>query len=370
MEVRRVLVPTKNEVFLETIEVPDKPAPGEVLVKTAATFISAGTELANYTALSKTVWEPGNWNSYPWDSGYSNVGHIEAVGDGVEDFEVGDHVFCYGRHASHLHVRPFAPGAGENDVGHLLVKVPEGIDSQTAAAARMAVVAMNGLVQSSLRLNDWVAVFGLGSVGNFCSQFFQLAGARVIAVDPVASRRDLARRVGIKHVLGDEPPERVSEQIMEMTGADPQINVDSVGMNRVVRMITRSPGARITVDAVGHSGVIDQAAQVTAPWGQLVVLGSPRAPYEADFTPMTERIHAMHIEICGALEWLTPTLPVPGSRYSIVENIHTIHDLIKRDLLDVNAMISHRLKPTDIKQAYEGLLNDKETYHGVLLDWT
>ena len=369
MDVQRVLVPTQNEVILETIQVPDEPAPGEVLIKTAATFISAGTELANYTALSSTVWEPGNWNSYPWDSGYSNVGHIVAVGDGVEDFAVSDHVFCYGRHASYLHVRPFAPGAGENDVGHLLVKVPDGIDSQTAAAARMAVVAMNGLVQSSLRLNDWVAVFGLGAVGNFCAQFFQLAGARVIAIDPVASRRDLARRVGIKHVLGDEP-DRVSAQILEMTGADPRIQVDSVGLSETVRGMVRGPGARITVDAVGHSGVIDQAAQVTAPWGQLVILGSPRAPYESDFTPMTARIHGAHIELRGALEWLTPTLPVPGAQYSIVENIHTIHDLIKRDLLHVEPLISHRMQPSDIKQAYEGLLNDKETYHGVLLDWT
>ena len=85
---------------------------------------------------------------------------------------------------------------------------------------------------------------------------------------------------------------------------------------------------------------------------------------------MTERIHGAHIEICGALEWLTPTLPVPGARYSIVENIHTIHDLIKRGLLNVDALISHRMNPADIKQAYEGLLNDKETYHGVLLDWS
>ncbi len=369
MEVQRVLVPTKNEVFLETIEVPDEPAPGAVLIKTAATFISAGTELANYTALSSTVWEPGNWNSYPWDSGYSNVGHIIAIGEGVEGFEVGDHVFCYGRHASHLHVRPFAPGAGENDVDHLLVKVPDGIDSATAATARMAVVAMNGLVQSSVRLNDWVAVFGLGCVGNFCSQFFQLAGARVIGVDPVATRRNLARRVGIKTVLGDEP-DRVSEQILELTGSDPVIEVDSVGLSSTVRRMIRGPGARITVDAVGHSGVIDQAAQLTAPWGQLVILGSPRAPYEGNFTPLTERIHFAHIEICGALEWLTPTLPVPSASYSIVENIHTIHDLIKRGLLNVDALISHRINPADIKQAYEGLLNDKETYHGVILDWS
>ena len=62
MKVQRVLVPTKDEVFLETIEIPDEPAPGAVLIKTAATFISAGTELANYTALSSTVWESGNWN--------------------------------------------------------------------------------------------------------------------------------------------------------------------------------------------------------------------------------------------------------------------------------------------------------------------
>ena len=369
MEIQRVLVPTKDKVLLETIEIPDRPAPNSVLIKTAATFISAGTELANYTALSPTVWEPGHWNSYPWDSGYSNVGHIVAAGSEVEGFDVGDHVFCYGRHASYLHVQPFAPGAGENDVDHLLVKVPDGIDSATAAAARMAVVAMNGLVQSSVRINDWVAVFGLGCVGNFCAQFFQLAGARVIGIDPVSTRRDLARHVGINNVLGQDP-NKISEQILELTGADPKIKVDSVGLSSTTRRMVRGDGAQITVDAVGHSGVINQAAQVTAPWGQLIILGSPRAPYEGNFTPMTERIHFSHIDIRGALEWLTPTLPVPGSQYSIIENIHTIHDLIKRKLLRVDDLISHRMVPADIEQAYQGLLNHKEIYHGVVLDWT
>ena len=85
---------------------------------------------------------------------------------------------------------------------------------------------------------------------------------------------------------------------------------------------------------------------------------------------MTERIHFAHIDIRGALEWLTPTLPVPGSQYSIIENIHTIHDLIKRKLLRVDDLISHRMAPTDIEEAYQGLLNHKEIYHGVLLDWT
>ena len=41
-----------------------------------------------------------------------------------------------------------------------------------------------------------------------------------------------------------------------------------------------------------------------------------------------------------------------------------------RGQLHVEPLISHRLKPEEIKQAYDGLLNEPNVYTGVVLDWT
>ena len=63
MDITRVLVRGKRDVILEHVEIPDHPQPGEILIETDKTFISAGTELANYTALDPTVLNPGSCNS-------------------------------------------------------------------------------------------------------------------------------------------------------------------------------------------------------------------------------------------------------------------------------------------------------------------
>ena len=60
MEVRRVLVRGNRDVVLETVEISDRPGSGEILIETEKTLISAGTELANYTALDPTVSVPGS----------------------------------------------------------------------------------------------------------------------------------------------------------------------------------------------------------------------------------------------------------------------------------------------------------------------
>jgi len=92
MRIEQVIVNGPHQVDLVERDIPDKPAAGEILIETEKTFISAGTELANYTALDPTVHQPGAWNAYPWASGYSNVGRITAGGKDVAGFTVGDRV--------------------------------------------------------------------------------------------------------------------------------------------------------------------------------------------------------------------------------------------------------------------------------------
>ncbi|MFZ1755698.1 MAG: hypothetical protein WAU10_18245, partial [Caldilineaceae bacterium] len=163
MQIREVVVTGKEQVVLQTGELDERPGAGELLIESECTFISSGTELANYTAKDPDVYVPGKWCTYPWRSGYANVGIVRAVGEGVTRAQVGERVFTYGSHAS----------AFRYPQTRLVVPVPAGLDSMTAAASRMAGVAASSILLAEIRENPWVVVFGLGVVGNLAAQLFR-----------------------------------------------------------------------------------------------------------------------------------------------------------------------------------------------------
>lgn len=338
MNIKQVVVTGQNQVELQDGMLSDEAlGPDELLIQTEATFISAGTELANYTGREPKVFQPGQWCTYPWKSGYAHVGIVQAVGSGVKRVKVGERVFGYGNHASLVRYNQ----------QRLIIPVPAGVDPVLAAAARMAGVAMTSIIVSEIRDNPWVAVFGLGTVGNLTAQMFRLRGCRVIGVDPVDYRRKLAERCGIEVTVGGDA-DAAQEAIMAITGGK---------------------GANITVDAVGHSAVVMQAAKATASFGQLVILGSPRVPVEGNLTELLSDVHLRWITLRGALEWCVPMYPDIGNRTSQWGKQEQIYDWMQRGLLQIEPLVSHRLPPTAIKEAYEGLLRQPETYTGVTLVW-
>ena len=339
MRIREVVVTGQNQVELQTAEIdPRGLASNELLIDTEYTFISSGTELANYTGREPKVFQKGEWCEYPWRSGYANVGIVREVGADVRRAAPGDRVFTYGRHASTI----------QYSQDRLVAPVREAVDPAVVAASRMAGVAMTAIVVGEIGTNPWVIVFGLGLVGNLASQMFRIHGCRVIGVDPVAERRALAQRCGITRTVGGDADE-AQAQIQEITDGD-------LG--------------NITVDAVGHSGVVMQALRATASHGQIIILGTPRVSVPGDLTDLLSETHLRWITIRGALEWCVPMYPDIGNRTSQWSKQQTIFDWMARGQLQVEPLISHRLKPEQIKQAYDGLLNEPNVYTGVVLDWT
>ena len=340
MRIKQVVIHDKGKVSLDDAEIPDEVPQDEILVETEATFISAGTELSGYQGLNPGLPKPGP-PDYPLTPGYLNVGRVLVTGDNVDEFRAGDRVFSFARHASH-HYAAANAGAG------VVVAVPEGIDSHAAAASWLAGIALTSVQASDVSLNDWVAVFGLGLVGNLAAQLFKLSGARVIGIDPVPFRRRLAREVGIEHAAGGSS-EEVGGYIRELCGPD---------------------GAGITVEAVGHSRVAEQAAELTAPYGELILLGTQRADYQSDLTHLMRQIHWKWLDVKGAQVWRIPLHPVRGVKHSSYENALLVFDLIRSGRLEIEKLISHRMRPDEIAHAYELLLNSKDECSGVAIDWT
>ena len=339
MKIREVVVTGQNRAELQTNEIDVSAlSPNELLIDTEYTFISSGTELANYTGRDPKVFQKGAWCAYPWRSGYANVGIVRDVGTGVTRAAPGDRVFTYGRHAATFRYSQ----------NRLVAVVDETVDPAVIAASRMAGVAMTAIIVGEIETNARVIVFGLGLVGNLASQMFQIHGCRVIGVDPVEARRKLAQRCGITDTVGGDA-DAVQAQLQDMT---------------------KGQLGNITVDAVGHSSVVMQALRATANHGQLIILGSPRVSVPGDLTDLLSETHLRWITIRGALEWCVPMYPDTGNRTSQFSKQQTIFDWMARGKLHVEPLISHRLTPENIKQAYDGLLNEPNVYTGVVLDWT
>src|SRR5262249_11763498 len=120
---------------------------------------------------------------------------------------------------------------------------------------------------------------------------------------------------------------------------------------------------------VGDSRIVEQAVQLVASGGQVILLGSPRAPYEADWTPVLSMVHKRGIDIKGALEWIVPPLKRRRPGGTTETNAGAIMQMLVDGSLDVAPLCTHVLPPEDLDCAYQGLLHQKDAYVGVVLDW-
>ncbi|WP_181410233.1 zinc-binding dehydrogenase [Paenibacillus sp. tmac-D7] len=329
MKFKQIIVPAANQVELREAEQEFNLEADEILIETEASFISPGTELAIFQAKTERVYQKGAWCEYPWRAGYANVGTIVRVGSGVTKFKPGQRVFTHGQHASMIVVKQ----------DKMIVEVPDNLDSGTAAATRLASISATSLYVTDIPTNAWVAVYGLGMIGNMASQIFQLMGCKVIGIDPNGFRRELAEKCGIRYtVSGNE------NEVLER-----------------IKKFTNGQMCHISIDAVGHSLVIKQALKSTANHGQVILLGTPRVPIEGNLTEVLAEVHLRWLTLRGALNFMETS--------KLLEIQKNTFDWVNSGRLILDPIISHRLLPEQIAQAYDGLLHKQEEYTGVVLRW-
>jgi alcohol dehydrogenase, propanol-preferring len=116
-------------------------------------------------------------------------------------------------------------GFGEYAVAYAryVVKVPEGIDPFDAAPLTCAGVTTYKAVKvAGTRSSDLVAVFGVGGLGHLAIQYAAIAGGRVIAVDLIDEKLELARELGAEFTVNASKEDPV-EAIQALGGADQAI---------------------------------------------------------------------------------------------------------------------------------------------------
>jgi 2-desacetyl-2-hydroxyethyl bacteriochlorophyllide A dehydrogenase len=168
---------------------------GQVLLRTRCSGVSTGTELLAYRGrldpelpIDETIGALGGTFRYPFRYGYSCVAVVE---ESRAELGEGELVFAF-----HPHEDLFVAPAGD--------VIPLGSTSAREATLYPYVeTALQVSLDAGPVLGDTVAVFGLGVVGALTSLLLQRAGARVIAVEPRADRRDIAATIGIDAVAPD-----------------------------------------------------------------------------------------------------------------------------------------------------------------------
>lgn len=335
MQGRRVCIPAQHDVNLEEFELdPDALKPTEIMIETRYTLISAATEVGLYTGKD---WD---WDVlYPRYPGYSNVGTVTHAGDEVHRILPGDLVFSYANHASHAIIdvkRDF----------HL--KVPESIESKHALFARLGSVAMTAPTVATYKPGDWVVIYGLGLVGNLAAQVFHRSGTNVIGVDLVDTRLELARKCGIQYTVKHQEEH----------------------LPNIVQNLTDGRGAEIVIDAIGNADCVVDGVDLLRRGGQVLLLGHMREASDALASDLIRKIFLKWATVKSSWEWQLPQWETDQVQTSVESNCRDIFRMLQSESLLVGGLISHTIKPSEIKDGYEGLLNEKQDYWGIVIDWT
>ncbi|MCI0378963.1 MAG: zinc-binding dehydrogenase [Gemmataceae bacterium] len=322
----------------------DLPAPAEnqILVATEVSAVSPGTELAVYTGTHQWLKDPNlpDWK-FPFRSGYSAAGTIVAVGSKVTGWQTGERVSYPGNHAS----------AELLTIGHergRLWKMPAHLDFEKAALACIFRYGMGASIRAGLTLGRSAAVLGLGMIGQCTLRCLIAAGAHpVIGIDSVKMRREAALAAGAFTVLHSDS-QNLKQQLLDALG-------------------TR--GAEIVADATGVPSAIPTAMSLACDGGQVVVVGSPRG--QAKDVNFYDDLHRRYIEVTGAhgnMLFEAAHTRLAG-HWDINKAQHWLLHALVDQRLNLAGLITHRLSPSELGNAYEGLLKKKEEFLSVVLHW-
>jgi 2-desacetyl-2-hydroxyethyl bacteriochlorophyllide A dehydrogenase len=284
------------------------PGPGQLLVRSRVSAISAGTELLAYRgqlpaelALDETLSSlSGGSFRYPFRYGYACVGEVVGVGAGVDGGWVGRRVFSFQPHAS-----AFLAGADEVFV------VPEEIGWEAAALFASQETACNLVLDGRPQLGERVAVVGQGVVGLLTTALlarFPLAALAAIDRDP--ARAALGRKLGATGSAG------------------------------------RAGEADLTFELSGSPAALDTAIALTGREGRVVVgsfYGEKRAPVD-----LGSHFHRGRLTLISSqVSHLPPAL---GGRWDRARRRDVAWAALGR--VDTGLLVSHRFPFGRAPEAY------------------
>jgi len=251
------------------------PGPGEALVQSVCSAISAGTEMLVYRgqfprnlAVDATIRALSGGFAYPLRYGYAVVGRVIGLGPAVEASWANRLVFAFQPHATHF-VAPVVE----------LQPVPEGLSPADAVFLPNMETAVNFLLDGAPLIGERVAVFGQGVVGLLTTALLaRLPLAALTTFDRFALRRDWSCKLGAT------------------ASADPTHPAEADGLD-----------ADLCYELTGSPAALDLAIEATGFAGRIVVgswYGEKRHPVD-----LGGRFHRQRLRLISSqVSTLTPEL--------------------------------------------------------------
>ncbi len=322
---KRVAKPEgKFNIVIEEVAMPE-PGPGEVRVKAVRSLISRGSEMGGRYTREHAV--------NPESMGYSLAGIVDAIGEGIDHYAVGDKVVASAPHAQYA-VRP-ARVSSLQEQAQVVPMLPS-VTFDQAPYYPLTSGAVSWVDIEDIQPYDTVVILGQGLVGSLLMQVAKANGrGRIIAVDTLDSRCTLS----------------------EELGADVVINASDEDPIRAVHKITNGVGAHIVVYAVGGPAgqkAFDQGLDMLAIGGLLHLIGL----YEDQPLPLTSGKIQRRRLLGGYYGQVIPS----GVSLRAMQ-------LLGSDIIRTDKMTTHLFPYMEAPAAFDLLYNRMDEALGVLLNW-
>jgi predicted dehydrogenase/threonine dehydrogenase-like Zn-dependent dehydrogenase len=276
--------------------------------------------------------------------GYSCAGKVIAVGSKVKKIRFGDLVACAGAgYAYHADI----VCVPEN----LVVILSDEKFLRTASITTIGAIALQGLRRANIQLGETICVLGLGLIGQLTVQLAKISGCKVIGIDIVPERLELARSFGADIVY------HVQEQEIE----------------KEIEFFTYHQGVDATVITAASPAhtIMQQAMQITRKRGRVVIVGDvglnvERSPFYQKEIDLLMSCSYGPGRYDTSYELQGQDYPFAYVRWTENRNMQAVVELIEKDSLKIDNL-SLEVPVEQAAQGYE-LIKEKKTL-GVVLSY-
>lgn len=296
---RAVVLYGKEDARLEQVPVPE-PGPGEVRVR-IRTALTCGTDLKVFRRgyHAKMIVPPAIF-------GHELAGEIDALGDGVTGWSLGERVvaansapcgacfFCRRDREELCEDLLFLNGAYSEYLvipGRIvrknLLRVPDSLSLEAAALTEPLACAVHGAQETGVRAGETVAVLGAGPLGLFLVRCAVLSGARVLVLARRADRLQAALRMG-------------AEAAFDLAHGDPGA---AAGW---LKERTEGYGADRVIEATGSPEVWEQSLALVRKGGTVNLFGG--CPAGTSIQVDTGRLHYDALTLLGTFHHTPATI--------------------------------------------------------------
>lgn len=342
--------------------------PGYLLIRTACTLVSVGTEkmLVDFgrgNLLQKAIQQPDKVRqvlekvrtdgiattidavrsklNQPMALGYCNVGKVIAIGDDVTEFSVGHRVVSNGKHAEVVLVPK-----------NLCACVSDDVEDESAVFTVISAIGLQGIRLLAPTLGETVMVTGLGLVGLLAIQLLRASGCRVIGSDFDSRKCELARMFGAETVdlSKGEDPVSVAMTFTQGRGVDGVLIAATTSSNEPINQAARMCRQRGRVVLIGVVGMeISRAEFYEKEISFQVSCSYGPGRYDQNYEERGQ------------------DYPIGFVRWTEQRNFEAVLNLLSTRALNTQSLISHRFHVEQGKMAYDVLKAGNAL--GIVLDF-